>query len=118
MPGLSSGFKYCEQLGDAVESIPSNIGEGFYKYSHPEMARYFRIALGSLGEAQTGLGSAKAQGLLQSSEYDELRRLAIRIRTATGRFMSYLRATDAPPMDLGIASRTHGARRTCGTCFT
>jgi four helix bundle protein len=53
-------FKYCEQLADAAESVPSNIAEGFYRFTHAEFARYLRISLGSLGEAQTRLGSARA----------------------------------------------------------
>ena len=58
-PIFKRRYKYCDQLHDAAESIPSNISEGFYKYSHPEMARYFGIALGSLGEAQTlGIGQS------------------------------------------------------------
>ena len=87
-------FKFCDQLDDAVESI--NIAEGFYRYSHAENARFFRIALGSLGEAETRLGSAKAQGLLQQGEYDVLRRLAIRTRAAATRFVSSLGPTPQP----------------------
>jgi four helix bundle protein len=86
-------FKFCDQLHDAVESIPANIAEGFYRYSHAEIARFFRIALGSLGEAETRLGSAKAQGLLQQGEYDFPRRLAIRTRAAATRFVSSLGPT-------------------------
>ena len=44
-------FKYCNQLADAAESIPSNIAEGFYRFSHAEFARFLRVSLGSLDEA-------------------------------------------------------------------
>jgi four helix bundle protein len=99
-------FKYCEQLQDAAESIPANIAEGFYRYSHPDIARFFGIALGSLGEAETRLGSARAQGLLAQDEYDQLRQLAIRTRAATGSFVSYLRTTAAPSRPKKPGSRS------------
>jgi four helix bundle protein len=90
-------FKFCDQLEDAVESVPANIAEGFYRYSHAEIARFFRIALGSLGEAETRLGSARAQGLIQQSESDALRRLANRTRTAATRFVSSMGHAGGPP---------------------
>jgi four helix bundle protein len=96
-PVFKRRFKYCNQLEDAVESIPSNIAEGFYRYTHPEIARFFGIALGSLGEAQTRLGSARAQNLIAADEYQYFRNLAKRTRSAIGKFINYLRATDAPP---------------------
>jgi four helix bundle protein len=89
-------FKYCEQLADAAESVASNIAEGFYRFTHREFARYLRISLGSLGEAQTRLGSAMAQGLLSPEEYESFRRLAIRTRSAIVRLIKYLRSTDTP----------------------
>jgi len=89
-------FKYCDQLAGAAESVPSNIAEGFYRFSHPEMARYLRISLGSLGEAETRLGSARAQGLLSADEYTNFERLATRIRTAIVRLIKYLRSTSPP----------------------
>jgi four helix bundle protein len=111
-PVFKRRFKYCDQLEDAVESMASNIAEGFYRYSHPEIARFFGIALGSLGEAQTRLGSARAQNLISADEYEYFRNLAKRTRSATGKFISYLRATDAPPLgkcDPGKASETRPA---------
>ena len=105
-------FKFCDQLDDTVESIPANIAEGFYRYSHAEIARFFRIALGSLGEAETRLGSAKAQGLLQQGEYDVLRRLAIRIRAAATRFVNSMGHTTPPPPARKRRSRRARAERT------
>jgi four helix bundle protein len=89
-------FKYCEQLADAAESVPSNVAEGFYRFSHAEFARYLRISLGSLGEAQTRLGSARAQDLISAEEYASMRQLAIRTRTAIARLIRYLRSTETP----------------------
>jgi four helix bundle protein len=60
------------------------------------MARYLRISLGSLGEAETRLGSARAQGLLSADEYTNVERLAMRIRTAIVRLIKYLRSTGPP----------------------
>ncbi len=95
-------FKYCDQFADAAESVPSNIAEGFYRFSHAEFARFLRVSLGSLGEAQTRLGSALAQGLITDDDYATFKRLAIRIRTAIVRLIKYLRSTDTPcwPSDI------------------
>jgi four helix bundle protein len=109
-PAFKRRFKYCDQLDDAVESLASNIAEGFYRYTHPEIARFFGIALGSLGEAQTRLGSARAQNLITADEYEYFGNLLKRIRSATGKFISYPRATDAPPPGNGDQRKASAAQ--------
>ena len=43
-------YALCDQLRRAVISIPSNISEGFGRYSSKEQIHFFEIAYGSLRE--------------------------------------------------------------------
>ena len=103
-PRFRGRFKYCDQLQEAAESVPANIAEGFYRFTHPEIARFFGITLGSLGESLTRLGSARAQNLISDEEHKQLRRLAARARGAITSFLNYLRTTETPTP--GKRSRT------------
>ncbi len=81
--------------------MPANIAEGFWRYHHPDFVRFLNIALGSLGEAEDHLESAKESGLINQASQDELRRFAIRTRVTTQRLRNYLlthKAPAAPPL--------------------
>ena len=71
----------CDDLRRAARSVAANIAEGFWRYHHADFARFLNIALGSLGEAEDHLESAKTSGLIDEAKQEELVRLAIRTRT-------------------------------------
>ena len=64
--GLTSQLRRC------AVSIPSNIAEGFSRPSRIEFARFLRVALGSLFEAQTQLEIAGRLGYLPPSRHEDL----------------------------------------------
>jgi len=75
---ISRGFPKEElygltnQIRRAVISIVSNIAEGFNRRSYVEKARFYEIALGSVGEVQCQLEVAKDLGYIGSKDYQEL----------------------------------------------
>lgn len=56
---VSEQFGLTSQMRRAAVSVASNIAEGSARGTHAELARYIRIALGSLAELQTQLEIAR-----------------------------------------------------------
>lgn len=48
-PKASADWRFRDQIRAAAVSAAMNIGEGFYRYSTREFARFLSIALASLG---------------------------------------------------------------------
>jgi len=68
----------ASQMMRASRSIPTNIAEGFGRFSHPDFARFLRIARGSTLELQEHLHEARIRGLLPKREAEELEALCQR----------------------------------------
>lgn len=64
--GITSQIRRC------AVSIPSNITEGYGRYSRNEYIRFLQIALGSLYELQTQLEIASNLGYLEKEAFDVL----------------------------------------------
>ncbi len=64
LPSFPPGEKYAltDQLRRAVQSIPSNIAEGFGRYYYQEGIRFCYIARGSLNETLSHLYLAQRMG--------------------------------------------------------
>jgi four helix bundle protein len=54
-PDAWADLRYRSQIFDAARSVEANIAEGWKRFSAGDMARFFRIALGSLEEAKRRL---------------------------------------------------------------
>lgn len=65
-------YALCDQLRRAVISVPSNISEGFGRYSAKEQVHFFEIAYGSLREVDCQMDIACDLGYISQSEYDEI----------------------------------------------
>jgi len=58
-PGVKAESRFRDDFKAALDSGPNNIAEGFWRYSHPEFARFVVIARGSLGECLSHLDRAR-----------------------------------------------------------
>lgn len=68
---LSKDFGLRAQLRRASVSVPTNIAEGFERYSRKEYLHFLRIAKGSAGEDRSLLRVALEVGYLNLSKYEE-----------------------------------------------
>jgi len=68
----SEVFGLTQQIRRSGVSIPSNIAEGFGRYSKSEFHRFLRIALGSLSELKTQLIISKNQEFIDENDFKNL----------------------------------------------
>jgi four helix bundle protein len=76
----SSDREFSHQLQSAASSAPANPAEAFAVYSHPEAARYARIARASLIEAHNHIGDGADRGFWTQEAATEHQALADRAR--------------------------------------
>jgi four helix bundle protein len=79
----------ADQVWRCAVSVPSNIAEGFEKYTRTEFARYLGIAKGSCGELRSQLHLCLRIGLKCRSELLDL----LRESTEVGKIIGGLRAS-------------------------
>jgi four helix bundle protein len=69
---LSKDFSLRDQLRRASVSIPTNIAEGFERYSRKEYVNFLNFAKGSAGEVRSLLRVALEVGYLEQEVYTQL----------------------------------------------
>jgi four helix bundle protein len=84
---------FCDDIRSSARSAPSNISEGFGRYSHREFAHFLSIARGSLMESENHLQDALDSNYLTPTEHARLTALAVDALKATTKFHSYLSRT-------------------------
>jgi len=62
------------QIVRAADSVPSNIAEGYGRYSRQDARRFLLYARGSLTELQAQLELARERGLVNEERFDQLDR--------------------------------------------
>ncbi|MDZ8087199.1 MAG: four helix bundle protein [Nostoc sp. DedQUE12b] len=76
---LSRDFGLRDQLRRATVSIPTNIAEGFERYSRKEYLNFLNIAKGSAGEVRSLLRVALEVGYLDQPTYTQLSNQAMEL---------------------------------------
>jgi four helix bundle protein len=69
---FSKDFGLRDQLRRASVSVPTNVAEGFERYSRKDYLRFLNIAKGSAGEVRSLLRVALEVGYLDQPLYDKL----------------------------------------------
>ena len=65
-------YALCDQLRRAVISVPSNISEGFGRYSTKEQVHFLEIAYGSLREVDCQMDIAFDLGYISQMDLSEI----------------------------------------------
>jgi four helix bundle protein len=95
-PAVARDGKFCDQIVASSSSVPSNLAEGFGRYTHKDFARFVVIARSSLLETQNHLIDGKDRRHIQQGEFDELWALSDETLGAVTRLLSYLNGGDSP----------------------
>jgi four helix bundle protein len=95
-PAWKSDWKLRDDLRRSARSVSANIAEGYWRYHHRDFVRFIDIALGSLGETEEPLESARLAGLLDDDTRATLVDIVVRTRVPMLRLRNYLVSTSAP----------------------
>lgn len=89
----------CEQLGDAANSVTSNIAEGYGRYRPREFAMFARYAKASAFEIRGHVRDAHKRRHIDSDTLTQTSSLARRTGIALVRLIRYLESCppDGPP---------------------
>ena len=93
LPGFRNEWKLSGQLGDASDSVPSNIAEGFGR-SNRLFMQFLDYARGSANEVRAHLATARGRGCITARTHrmmDERYEVIGRMLT---RLIQYLRRRD------------------------
>ena len=85
-----------DDLRRSARSVPANIDEGYWRYHHRDFVRFIDIALGSLGESEEHLASARLADVIDGGVQATLVDKIVATRIPTLRLRGYLIRTSAP----------------------
>ena len=90
LPTFRKEFKLTGQLGDASDSVSSNIAEGFGR-SKPQFALFLDYARGSANEVRAHLATARGRRCITNTTCQEMDRRYEIIGKMLTRLIQYLR---------------------------
>ena len=94
-------FDFCDQTNRSCRSACRNLAEGFYRYLHPDFARFVNIARSSPGELLDSTDEALEKRYIDEAEHRELNKLVHSALNSAGGLHEYLRSTPTPPRTKG-----------------
>jgi four helix bundle protein len=90
-PPACRNRRYCEQIQDAIGDVCRDIAEGFYRYTHGEVALFMGYARSSTGEIQDLITEAGERQFVNAEEARELSRLGKRLSSGLASLRRYHR---------------------------
>ena len=82
------------QIRRAASSIPTNIAEGCGRGSHPDLARFLQIVMGSASEVEYQLILAQDLQILSCEKFSELESELIEIKRMLNSLIRKVRSTE------------------------
>lgn len=92
------GYGLTGQVRRAAVSVPSNLAEGIGRGTPAEMARFSRIALGSLYELDTLFEVARELGIQDQKSLAGLRERVLDLTRGVAGFIRYQRRNSPQPV--------------------
>lgn len=92
---LGRDFGLRDQLRRAAVSIPTNVAEGFERFSRKEYLLFLNIAKGSASELRSLLRVAIEVGFIDQLSHDRLRDAALEISRYLANQIRSLKASDS-----------------------
>lgn len=83
-------YNLASQLRRAALSIPTNIVEGFYRYSPKEFVRYLKVSYSSLGECESLVGFGRARNYFTEQDTLMAKNQAIKVAKLTNALIKTL----------------------------
>jgi four helix bundle protein len=93
-PAFVTNRKLKDQIADAIESILSNMAEGFEQSTDAGVANFLYMAKGSVAEVVTRLKSAQRRGWLTAEECNQCAAMGDEIGRMLGGWIKYLARCD------------------------
>ena len=109
-PSFGKEFDLRDQVKDAIDSVLSNLSEGFEQPTDRGFARYVYHSKGSTAEACTRLQIARRRGLVSPDELRSLRAQGDEVRRLANGLIKYLMKT--PNRRRGLGTWTDDQRLT------
>jgi len=88
---------FCDDIRASARSAPSNIAEGFGRYTHREFAHFLSVAHASLVETENHLQDACDSRYISTTEQQRLTDLSQAAQRAVSRLRTYLQTTRQRP---------------------
>jgi four helix bundle protein len=101
-PGYVKDFKLRNQIKNAIDSILSNMSEGFEQPTDKAFANYLYRSKGSTAEACTRLGLAQKRGYITESERRQYEKQAAEIGRITTGLIKHLLKSNRRRRGLGV----------------
>jgi four helix bundle protein len=95
-PPASNDRRFCDDSRSAIDSVTSNIAEGFGRYDHREFAQFLKIARGSLTETQSHVIDAFSRNYVSQAMFERMWKLSEEAMASVTALFDYVRTHPTP----------------------